>query len=521
MTMFLPLALASMLGAQPGQPPPGLDQLLARVGEYVVRFSTDFVNVVSEERYVQRAAGESMVSRGARSAIVTTTAPDQRELLSDFLLVRLAGAEGWVPFRDTFEVDGKPVRERQDRLSKLLLHPTDDLMEQAARILAESTRYNIGNVTRTINTPLLALTFLDPAYQPRFRYSLGKEDTSVGAGVWVVKYEERSRPTFVRNTQTGHDIAASGRYWIEGATGTVLKTEMLLQDSGLRASVIVSFRFDDRFQLSIPFEMAEEYTAGGRTKVSGRASYSRFRRFDATATETIASGPSRWITEPTTGMVLVELTPGQFPMGSLGSETGRNLDETMHDVKIAAPFYLGLFEVTQQEWKTIMGTAPSRAAACGPRCPVESVSFEDARRFLAKLNARSAPDIRFRLPTEAEWEYACRAGTASSPGAVPRRPADNGGEQPRTGGSFDPNAWGLYDLTGNVSEWTADWYGPYPEDVVVDPPGPRSGDARVVRGGSWESGPGAARCAARNRQPPQARRPGTGFRVAADFVRRP
>jgi formylglycine-generating enzyme required for sulfatase activity len=371
--------------------------------------------------------------------------------------------------------------------------------------------------------PLLALSFLHPASQLRFRYSLGKEDTSVGTGVWIVSYEERSRPTFVR-TPEGRDLFASGRYWIDGATGNVLKTEMLLQDSNLHASLTTSFRFDERFQLSVPFEMVEEYTLGNRSRVSGRASYSRFRRFDVTATETIASGPTRWITDPVTGMVLVELTPGQFPMGSPASETGRNVDEPVHDVTLSTPFYLGRFEVTQQEWKTIMGTAPSRFAECGPRCPVENVNFDDAQKFLTKLNARSAPDVRFRLPTEAEWEYACRAGTASpffTGATISKGQANYSGARPHPAGSFDANPWGLNDLHGNVSEWTSDWYGSYADGVVIDPHGSRTGDTRVVRGGSWEAGSNAARCAARNRQPPQERRSSIGFRLAADVVRRP
>jgi sulfatase modifying factor 1 len=270
--------------------------------------------------------------------------------------------------------------------------------------------------------------------------------------------------------------------------------------------------------------MVEEYTLQNRSRVSGRAAYGRFRRFDATATETIPTGPTRWMTEPVTGMILVELTPGQFPMGSPPSEVGRHADERLHDVTLTMPFYLGRFEVTQQEWKTIMGTAPSRSAACGPRCPVENVNFDDVQKFLTKLNARSAADIHLRLPTEAEWEYACRAGTASPFvwGATMSSGQGNySSTQPAPVGSFESNPWGLSDLHGNVAEWTTDWYAAYGEAPAVDPRGPAAGDARVVRGGSWDTGMNAARCAARSRHASDYRGPGLGFRIAADIIRRP
>src|SRR5262249_53070358 len=144
-------------------------------------------------------------------------------------------------------------------------------------------------------------------------------------------------------------------------------------------------------------------------------------------------------------------------------------DETVHDVKISAPFYLGRFEVTQQEWRVVMGSSPSRFSDCGPRCPVERVSFDEVQKFLAALNARTVGDVHFRLPTEAEWEYACRAGTASpfSTGAsITTAQANYDGRgpsgvppeafrgRPTPTGTFDPNPWGMTDLHGNVAEWT-------------------------------------------------------------------
>jgi hypothetical protein len=149
--------------------------------------------------------------------------------------------------------------------------------------------------------PLLALGFLATPNQWRFRYSLGHEDAGLGTGIWIVNFEERSHPTFIRNPVAGRDLIATGRYWIEAATGSVLKTELVIRDDSVRALLTSSFRADDRFQLSLPFEMVEEYTLQDRSWVSGRATYGRFRRFDATATETIPTGPTRWMTEPVTG----------------------------------------------------------------------------------------------------------------------------------------------------------------------------------------------------------------------------
>lgn len=530
-------ALASVvLDASQAVPPlVNLESILDRAGTYVARFMLEFANVVAEEHYEQRASGRQTFSgTGGRAGVVMGGGAQRRELVSDFLLVKLTDPDTWVPFRDVFQVDGKPVREREERLAKLLLHPTSQTMEQANAIITESARYNIGDVQRTINMPLLALGFLEPRQQHRFRFSVGKEDGATG--VWVVSYQEYVRPTLVHSPD-GRNLFANGRVWIEAATGLVTKTEMTFQDGSLRASVTTSFRPDDRFHLAVPVEMGEEYMQSTRSRVSGHASYGRFRRFDVTATETtpvLTAG--QWMTEPSTGMVLIELPPGAFAMGSTPSEVGRKPDEPIHDVSLGAAFYLGRFEVTQQEWRAVMGTAPSRFSDCGPRCPVESVSFDDAQKFLAKLNARSAAAVRFRLPTEAEWEYGCRAGTASpfstgatittaqanydgrrAPGASP---ADAFRGRPTAAGTLDPNPWGLADMHGNVAEWTADWYAPYLEGMAIDPRGPSAGNTRIVRGGSWGAGADSSRCASRSSAAPDHREAGIGFRVAADVTHR-
>jgi sulfatase modifying factor 1 len=238
----------------------------------------------------------------------------------------------------------------------------------------------------------------------------------------------------------------------------------------------------------------------------------------------------------------VEVPVGRFTMGTPSSEAGRNDDELLHDVELTRAFLLGRFEVTQQEWRTVMGHAPSRFAACGSRCPVENVSFDDVQQFLTKLNARTAASgpavrLRFRLPSEAEWEYACRANTtgpfstgenitpaqANYNRTFPYPPAGaaTSGEfrqKPTAVGSFPFNPWGLADMHGNVWEWTADWYGPYAESrgANIDPHGAASGDKRVIRGGSWAFDGNSARCGLRYTHAPKDRGYSVGFRVAAD-----
>jgi formylglycine-generating enzyme required for sulfatase activity len=231
-------------------------------------------------------------------------------------------------------------------------------------------------------------------------------------------------------------------------------------------------------------------------------------------------------------MMLVEIPPGRFTMGSAASETGRNDDELLHDVEITHPFFLGRNEVTQQEWKTVMGASPSHFTSC-PKCPVENVNFFDVQQFLSKLSARSKTH-RFRLPTEAEWEYACRARTTgpfSTGENLTTFEANYNGTQPYASfaageyrqkttvvGAFPLNPWGLADMHGNVWEWTADWYGPYSDGRAtnIDPRGPAAGEKRVIRGGSWYFDANSARCGLRYTHAPQDRGFSLGFRVAAD-----
>ena len=241
-----------------------------------------------------------------------------------------------------------------------------------------------------------------------------------------------------------------------------------------------------------------------------------------------------WV-EPTTGIEFLYVAPARFRMGSAPDLAGRQRDETLHEVEITRGFYLGRYEVTQKEWQEIMDHNPSQFAECGPRCPVETVNYFVIQEFITRLEERSAGNL-FRLPTEAEWELACRAGTESafsSGDTLTTDQANFDGRYPAIGGppgsfrgapspvgSHPPNPWGFYDLHGNVWEWCGDWYGEYPAGPVRDPAGPPQGELRVIRGGSWAFDGNSARSALRYTHAPEDDGYSLGFRLVREVADR-
>ena len=203
------------------------------------------------------------------------------------------------------------------------------------------------------------------------------------------------------------------------------------------------------------------------------------------------------------GMEFVLTKPGSFVMGSPLDEPGRGDDEgPQHRVTISQAFYIGKFEVTQGQWLAVMGTNPSKFKA-GDDYPVELVSWNDVVEFCRKLSDREG--VTYRLPTEAEWEYACRAGSTTEyywGDDIDSRYCwykDNSGNRSHQVGGKLPNARGLHDMLGNVWEWCSDWYGEdyYKNSPVENPGGPSSGRYRVLRGGCWSYGADALRSAHR------------------------
>jgi sulfatase modifying factor 1 len=193
------------------------------------------------------------------------------------------------------------------------------------------------------------------------------------------------------------------------------------------------------------------------------------------------------------------------------------VQEALHTVTISHAFYLAAHEMTQGEWRAVTGVRPSAHTGC-EACPVERITYHDVDRMLARLNARS-PWPGFRLPTEAEWEYACRAGGAAAYGAtdtIDRAHANYDGPGTMPVGSFPANGWGLFDLSGNVWEWTSDDYAPYPDGTAPDRAG-YSADRKVIRGGSWRFGADSARCGLRYTHRPEDRGDSLGVRLAHDL----
>ena len=187
-----------------------LELLLGRGGWYVFDFLDKFSNVVSEETYIQ----DSSVPMSAALLGRPGTATRNRILKSDFLLVSVSSAQDWVPFRDVFEVDGQPIRDRDSRLARLFLKPSENSFEQINRIQDESARYNLGNMRSTLGNPILGLGVLQKSYQARFQFSLGKEDKIAGPGVWMVDYKETAMPAMIQG-EAGRDLFAHGRLWVD------------------------------------------------------------------------------------------------------------------------------------------------------------------------------------------------------------------------------------------------------------------------------------------------------------------
>jgi formylglycine-generating enzyme required for sulfatase activity len=224
---------------------------------------------------------------------------------------------------------------------------------------------------------------------------------------------------------------------------------------------------------------------------------------------------------------MVLIPAGTFMMGSPESEARRYSRETQHQVTVSKPFYLGKYLVTQAQWQQVMGNNPSHFKG-DKLLPVENVSWDDTQAFCLKL--KEITQSPFGIPTEAQWEYACRAGTttpfhfgsqlngrqANCNGTVPYGTDTEGPNLEKTTpvGNYPANAWGLYDMHGNVWEWCSDWYGEHPTGSVTDPIGPATGSGRVRRGGGWRNDAVYCRSASRIWFVPSYRIINLGFRVA-------
>ena len=229
------------------------------------------------------------------------------------------------------------------------------------------------------------------------------------------------------------------------------------------------------------------------------------------------------------GIEMIWVEPGEFQMGSSLDSPVRIMDEKPRQIKITRGFYLGKYEITQRQYSVVMednvadlNPRPSRFP--GPRHPVEQVSWKDAQEFCARLTYLERRDRRlhkgwaYSLPSEAEWEYACRAGSNTLYSWGDEIFLKNAAYRQSAGrtkltGQFPSNRWGFFDMHGNVWEWVDDWYGNYDTDSLINPEGTEIGTSRVLRGGSWANLGTNLRSAGRHYLPPNTRSPTTGFRL--------
>ena len=263
-----------------------LDVVLARAARYIDEYEQTFAGVVAEERY------EQISRQGGRFDQFGSIRHDtgkRRVFRSDLLLVRPEGARSWQQFRDVFEVDGRMVRDRNDRLAKLFLDPNATTGKQIERIMAESARYNVGTIVRNVNVPVMALGILKYENQFRFMYSHTESaDAERKDGAWAVDYREIGTNTMIK-TNNKEDLPIEGRLWLEPTTGRVMGTILRAQSKLIRASIQVDYEFEPSLDLLVPRRMVEEYrqyTDG--SGISGVATYSNFRRFQVKVDEQIA-----------------------------------------------------------------------------------------------------------------------------------------------------------------------------------------------------------------------------------------
>lgn len=274
--------LQSYTPAASSEPAPDLQELLQRIQAYTDTFFGEFGNCVLEEKHTQRLKG--MDNRMQPVLQI-------RVLRADVLLVWVESAQQWALFRDVYEVDGKEVRERADRLQRLFLTAPAEL----DAVTAESARYNIGPVRRNINVPTLVLSFLKKEHIARFEFKLDGKDKIEGQVAAKLDFTETGRPTMISNR--GQDVFSKGSVWVDPRTGVVRRTRLAVQGLGSgepRAEIVVTFKESDASGIAVPAHMTERYTFPGSRSgalapdISGQAEYTNIRKFRIQTESTVA-----------------------------------------------------------------------------------------------------------------------------------------------------------------------------------------------------------------------------------------
>ena len=252
---------------------------IASVRAFAEQYLRTAPSLVAHEEYVQNATHRA--GAGGRHQVTT----------AELVMVRLQGSASWVSFRDVLTVDKRRIGDREERLLKLLQSPAPSALAQARQIAAESARYNLGAITRTINVPDMALEYLLPRHADRVRLELLRDQTIDGRPAVVIRFSEARGPTLIRDP-TGRDLFARGRVWAEPGSGAIVRTELLIDDRSSRGTSTVDFAIDPRLGIRVPVKMTERYTTTVET-IDAVATYTDFRRFAVATEEKLAKPPGR------------------------------------------------------------------------------------------------------------------------------------------------------------------------------------------------------------------------------------
>ena len=285
-TVVFAIGLSVAAQAQVGNTPEsGFTTIIGSAMRYVMAYEQKFALLVAEETYVQELQrppnpGDNLSRSNPGGGMRAGGAISRLVLRSDVMLVQLGGdGEGWMPFRDVFEVKGAKVRERDDRLLKLFQGNDQERFEKAARFSEDTAKHNLGNVARTINIPTLAMMFLHPRVNERFEFTDEGEETIDGRVVRRAAYREAARPTLIKTTR-GRDLALTGHIWIDPFTGTVVKTDLNAADPAVRCAITVTFKRDEALDFWVPSRMDEYYKAAlALDEIVATATDANVRRF--------------------------------------------------------------------------------------------------------------------------------------------------------------------------------------------------------------------------------------------------
>ena len=288
LVLGLSVSVDAKVGNSPGS---GFTTIIGSAMRYVMGYEQKFALLVAEETYVQELQrppnpGDNLSQRNPGGGMRAGGATSRVVMRSDFMLVQLGGdGEGWMPFRDAFEVKGAKVRERDDRLLKLFQVNDKERFEKAAKFSDDTSKHNLGNVARTINIPTLAMMFLHPRVNERFEFTDEGEETIDGRVLRRAAYREAARPTLIKTTR-GRDLALTGRLWIDPFSGTVVKTELNAADPAVRCAITVTFKRNETLDFWVPSQMDEYYKAAlALDEIVATATYSNLRRFLKPAVE--------------------------------------------------------------------------------------------------------------------------------------------------------------------------------------------------------------------------------------------